>query len=60
MDHDFDIASFGRNVYNLEKLLKPVSYYKEIRPLNYNAEEEERKAKEAAKAAKAAAATPAA
>jgi NADH-quinone oxidoreductase subunit I len=62
MDHDFDIASFGRNVYNLEKLLKPVSYYKDIRPLNYNAEEEERKAKEAAKAARAtgAAATPAA
>jgi NADH-quinone oxidoreductase subunit I len=61
MDHDIDIASFGRNVYNLEKLLKPVSYYAEIRPLNYNAEEEERRAKEAAKAARAAApATPAA
>jgi NADH-quinone oxidoreductase subunit I len=61
MDHDIDIASFGRNVYNLEKLLKPATYYKEIRPLNYNAEEEERRAKEAAKAAKAAAAaTPAA
>lgn len=62
MDHDINIASFGRNVYNLEKLLKPVSYYEEIRPLNYNAEEEERKAKEAAKAARAAgaAATPAA
>jgi NADH-quinone oxidoreductase subunit I len=61
MDHDIDIASFGRNVYNLEKLLKPASYYAEIRPLNYNAEEEERRAKEAAKAARAAAtATPAA
>jgi NADH-quinone oxidoreductase subunit I len=62
MDHDFDIASYGRNVYNLEKLLKPASYYAQIRPLNYNAEEEERKAKEAAKAAKAAgaAAAPAA
>ncbi|CAG0982080.1 NADH-quinone oxidoreductase subunit I [Anaerolineales bacterium] len=62
MDHDFDIASFGRNVYNLEKLLKPVSYYSQIRPLNYNAEEEERRAKEAAKAARAAGAaiTPAA
>jgi NADH-quinone oxidoreductase subunit I len=56
MDHDFDIASFGRNVYNLEKLLKPASYYAEIRPLNYNQEEEARKAKEAAKAARAAAA----
>jgi NADH-quinone oxidoreductase subunit I len=62
MDHDFNIASFGRNVYNIDKLLKPASYYAEIRPLNYHAEEEERKAKEAAKAAKAAgaAATPAA
>jgi NADH-quinone oxidoreductase subunit I len=27
MDHDFDIASYERNVYNLEKLLKPASYY---------------------------------
>lgn len=56
MDHDFDIASYNRNVYDLEKLLKPASYYAEIRPLNYNREEEARKAKEAAKAAKAAAA----
>ena len=53
MDHDFAIASYDRNVYNLEKLLKPASYYAEIRPLNYNKEEEARKAKEAAKAAKA-------
>jgi NADH-quinone oxidoreductase subunit I len=54
MDHDFAIASQGRNVYGLDKLLKPVSYYAKIRPENYNREEEERKAKEAAKAAKAA------
>ena len=54
MDHDFAIASYDRNVYNLEKLLKPASYYAEIRPQNYNREEEARKAKEAAKAAKAA------
>jgi NADH-quinone oxidoreductase subunit I len=56
MDHNFDIASTGRNLYNLEKLLKPASYYAEIRPQNYAQEEAERKAKEAAKAAKAAAA----
>ena len=56
MDHDFAIASYGRNVYNLEKLLKPASYYAEIRPLNYVKEEDARKAKEAAKAAKAEAA----
>ncbi len=62
MDHDFEIASYERNVYNMEKLLKPSSYYKSIRPLNYareeaarKAEEEAKKAKEAAKAAAAAA-----
>jgi NADH-quinone oxidoreductase subunit I len=56
MDHDFELASYGRSVYNMEKLLKPASYYKNIRPLNYEKNEAERKAKEAAKAAKAAAA----
>jgi NADH-quinone oxidoreductase subunit I len=56
MDHDFEIASYGRNVYNLEKLLKPASYYESIRPLNATRENEARKAKEAAKAAKAEAA----
>ena len=62
MDHDFELASYGRSVYNMEKLLKPASYYKNIRPLNYERNEAERKAKEAAKAAKAAGAatTPAA
>ena len=62
MDHDFEIASYTRNVYNMEKLLKPASYYKSIRPENYERNEAERKAKEAAKAAKAAgaAAAPAA
>ncbi|KAA0284672.1 MAG: 4Fe-4S binding protein [Anaerolineales bacterium] len=53
MDHNFDIASYDRNVYNLEKLSKPASYYRQIRPLNYQKNEDERKAKEAAKAAKA-------
>ena len=56
MDHDFDIASYDRNVYNLDKLLKPAKYYAEIRAENYIREEEARKAKEAAKAAKAEAA----
>src|SRR5512135_2469537 len=61
MDHNFELASYGRNVYNMEKLLKPASYYKNIRPVNYEINDAERKAKEAAKAAKAAgaAATPA-
>jgi hypothetical protein len=39
----------------MEKLLKPASYYKSIRPENYERNEAERKAKEAAKAAKEAA-----
>jgi len=55
MDHDFEIASYSRNVYTIETLLKPASYYASIRPENNAREEEARKAKEAAKAAKAAA-----
>jgi NADH-quinone oxidoreductase subunit I len=51
MDHDFEIASYSRNVYNMEKLLKPAAYYKSIRPENYERNEAERKAKEAAKEA---------
>jgi NADH-quinone oxidoreductase subunit I len=54
MDHDFELASHGRSVYNMEKLLKPAAYYKSIRPENYERNEAERQAKEAAKAAKAA------
>ncbi len=57
MDHDFEIASYKRNVFNMEKLLKPASYYAGIRPLNASREDEARDAKEAAKAAKAAAAS---
>lgn len=60
MDHDFELASYGRSVYNMEKLLKPASYYKSIRPNQYEVNEAERKAKEAAKAAKAAGAAGAA
>jgi NADH-quinone oxidoreductase subunit I len=56
MDHDFELAAYGRSVYNMEKLLKPASYYQGIRPENYARNEAERQAKEAAKAAKAAAA----
>jgi NADH-quinone oxidoreductase subunit I len=55
MDHNYEIASYGRNIMGLDRLLKPVSYYAEIRPLNAAREEEARKAKEAAKAARAAA-----
>jgi NADH-quinone oxidoreductase subunit I len=51
MDHDYEIASLGRNLLNKEKLLKSATYYNSIRPLNNAREEEARKAKEAAKAA---------
>ncbi len=53
MDHNFEIASYQRNVLNMEQLLKPAEYYKSIRPLGYAREEAARNAKEAAKAAKA-------
>jgi NADH-quinone oxidoreductase subunit I len=54
MDHDFEIASYERSIYDMEKLLKPASYYQSIRPENYAREEEARREKEVAKAAKAA------
>jgi NADH-quinone oxidoreductase subunit I len=60
MDHDFELASLGRSVYNMEKLLKPAAYYKSIRPEQYERNEAERRAKEAARAAKAAGAASAA
>jgi NADH-quinone oxidoreductase subunit I len=56
MDHDYEIASYGRNVMNMDKLLKSAEYYASIRPENAAREDQARRAKEAAKAAKAAAA----
>jgi NADH-quinone oxidoreductase subunit I len=55
MDHDYELALYdrlGENIYNKEKLSKPVSYYASIRPTNYAREEEARAAAEAAKAAR--------
>jgi len=51
MDHDYELATYDRsaNVFDIEKLLKPVSYYAEIRPNNYQREEEERRKAEEAK-----------
>ncbi len=57
MDHDYEIASYQRNVLNMEQLLKPASYYKSIRPINYQHNADERRAKEEAKAAKVQAAS---
>jgi NADH-quinone oxidoreductase subunit I len=53
MDHDYELASYDRmknNVHDMERLLKPASYYGEIRP-TYYAREEQAKAEEAAKKA---------
>jgi NADH-quinone oxidoreductase subunit I len=58
MDHDYELAVYDRhakNIYDKEKLSKPLSYYEAIRPSNYAREEAARKEAEAAKAAKKAA-----
>jgi len=52
MDHNYEIASSKRNVLNKEQLMKPLSYYADIRPANYAREEAARAEKAAAKAAK--------
>lgn len=55
MDHDYEISVYDRhtlNIYDKEKLSKPVSYYASIRPANYAREEAARAEAEAAKAAK--------
>ena len=53
MDHDYEIASYERNLLNKERLMKPASYYASIRPANNAREEAARAEKAAAKAAKA-------
>lgn len=58
MDHDYEIASYDRqktNIFDIERLAKPASYYASIRPFNNRLEEEAKAAKAAAKAATAAA-----
>jgi NADH-quinone oxidoreductase subunit I len=58
MDHDYEIASYNRfetNIYNKEKLSRPVSYYASIRPTNYAVEEVARAEKEAKSAKKSSA-----
>ena len=52
MDHDYEISSEKRNVLDKQRLMKPLTYYAEIRPLNYAREEAARAEKAAAKAAK--------
>jgi NADH-quinone oxidoreductase subunit I len=55
MDHDYELSVYDRhakNIFDKDKLMKPVSYYAEIRPTNYAREETARAEAEAAKAAK--------
>jgi NADH-quinone oxidoreductase subunit I len=55
MDHDYEIASYNRhrdNIYDINKLSRPVSYYAQIRPTNFAREEAARQAEKEAKAAR--------
>ena len=55
MDHDYELAEYNRheiNIYDKEKLSKPLSYYANIRPTNFAREEAARAEAEAAKAAR--------
>jgi len=57
MDHDYEISVYDRiteNIYNKEKLSKPLSYYSTIRPTNYKNEIEAKAAVQAARAARSA------
>jgi NADH-quinone oxidoreductase subunit I len=57
MDHAYELANYDRmknSILPKEKLLKPVSYYASIRPLNFKREEEASAAAAAARAQKAA------
>ena len=49
MDHDYELSSFDRNVYDMEKLSKSSKYYETIRPENARLENEARAAKLAAR-----------
>lgn len=55
MDHNYELSVYDRlenNIFNKEKLSRPVSYYADIRTMNYEREEAARAAAEAAKAAR--------
>jgi NADH-quinone oxidoreductase subunit I len=49
MDHDYELASFGRGIFNKARLSKPVVYYENIRPENASRENAARAAKQAAR-----------
>jgi NADH-quinone oxidoreductase subunit I len=49
MDHDYELASFGRDIYDKARLSKPAKYYENIRPDNAAHENAARAAKLAAR-----------
>jgi NADH-quinone oxidoreductase subunit I len=49
MDHDYELASFGRGFYDKSTLSKPTKYYESIRPANAARENAARAAKLAAR-----------
>ena len=55
MDHNYELSVYDRHakdIFDKERLSKPVSYYASIRPTNYAREEKARAEAEAAKAAR--------
>jgi NADH-quinone oxidoreductase subunit I len=49
MDHDYELASFGRDIYDKARLSKPMKYYENIRPANAARENTARAVKQAAR-----------
>jgi NADH-quinone oxidoreductase subunit I len=49
MDHDYELAAYGRNIFDIARLSKPAAYYEQIRPINAIRENAARAAKEAAR-----------
>jgi len=55
MDHNYELSVYDRhakNIFDKERLSRPLSYYADIRPLNFAREEAARAEAEAAKAAR--------
>jgi len=46
MDHDYELASYQRQVLDLKQTAKPLSYYAQIRPVNAAREAAARRAKQ--------------
>lgn len=53
MDHDYELASGIRNIYNMDRLSKSAKYYEYIRPVNAKRENAYRAAKAASRAERA-------